>query len=63
VLVAFISHFNAQTIQMKQIIHNSTAIFPQEPFTLVGFEPVSSVSEADVINHCSTPPRQGNVLK
>jgi hypothetical protein len=38
--------FNTQTMHFKSILHNSIAMTPYKTFTLVGFEPRSSVPEA-----------------
>jgi hypothetical protein len=43
----FISHLNTQALHFKPIIHNSIAMFSPKHYTPVGFEPRSSVPEAD----------------
>jgi hypothetical protein len=44
---------NTQTMHIKSILYNSIDMFPKKPNTLAGFEPGSSVPEADAM---STPP-------
>jgi hypothetical protein len=41
---------------LSHLIHQSTAMFPQIPYTLAGFEPVSSCSWGRCNVHCATPP-------
>jgi hypothetical protein len=54
----FISKVNKQTMHIKWITHNSTAMFPiKKPYTEEGFEPRSSVPV-----HCATPPRRNFVI-
>jgi hypothetical protein len=40
-------------MHIKSILYNSIDMFPKKPNTLAGFEPGSSVPEADAM---STPP-------
>jgi hypothetical protein len=46
---SFVS-FNAQTIHISSVTYNSIAIISLKPYTLAGFEPVSSVPEADTMS-------------
>jgi hypothetical protein len=52
--------FNTQTIHIKSTIHNSIAMFSLKtlPDTLAGFEPCSSVHDADAMS--TAPSRKGN---
>jgi hypothetical protein len=47
---AFIFHLNTQTMHLKSRIHHSISMFSLKPYTLAGFEPRSSVPEADAMS-------------
>jgi hypothetical protein len=47
--------FNTQKCKLQLFLHSSIAMFPLQPYTLAGFEPGSSVPEADAM---STAPRR-----
>jgi hypothetical protein len=48
-------YFNTQTMKSKSLYATALLCFPLKPYTLVGFEPGSSVPEVDVM---STAPRR-----
>jgi hypothetical protein len=47
--------FNIQTIHVNHLYTTALLIFPQNPYTLAGFEPRSAFPEADAM---STVPRR-----
>jgi hypothetical protein len=52
----FISFFHTRTthiMYVSQFEHSSIAFFPKKPYTLTGFEPLSSVPEADAMSTAS----------
>jgi hypothetical protein len=49
-----------QCIPIKSIIHNSIAMTSRKPYTLAGFEPRSSVPEADAMS--TAPGCQGFLM-
>jgi hypothetical protein len=50
---AFISQVSTQVMLIKSITHNSIAMFSLKPYTLAGFEPGSSVPEADAMSRAA----------
>jgi hypothetical protein len=45
---------NKQTVHIKSIIHSSIAMIFQKKYTQAGFEPGSSVPEAEAVSTAAT---------